>query len=122
MVRDDPPPDDRPPPPRGFSPLYEKSLPYNACPELAAWSPQLDLLAVVAESNNVLLYRMNGERVWGVTVRKEAGSDDCVKKLRWRPDGSRASRPASSMRISDTLVQARYWHWAAAMGRRGCTT
>ncbi|PWW79833.1 hypothetical protein C7212DRAFT_273504 [Tuber magnatum] len=73
---------------RGFRIHYRKILPIAARPGLAAWSPQLDLIAIVTSNENILLYRMNGQRVWGVAHRKEKlASDVRVEKLQWRPDG-----------------------------------
>lgn len=73
---------------RGFRILYRKALPVPARPGLAAWSPQLDLIAIVTSNENILLYRMNGQRVWGVAHRKDKmASDVRVERMQWRPDG-----------------------------------
>jgi Anaphase-promoting complex subunit 4 WD40 domain len=73
---------------QGFRILYQKTLPVPARPGLAAWSPQLDLIAIVTANENILLYRMNGQRVWAVAHRKERGASDVrVEQLQWRPDG-----------------------------------
>jgi len=75
-------------PPQGFQIQFEKTLPNPARPGLAAWSPKHDLLCFVSTNENVLLYRMNGQRVWGVAQRKEnAGQEGQVESLQWRPDG-----------------------------------
>ncbi|KAI5801561.1 anaphase-promoting complex, cyclosome, subunit 4-domain-containing protein [Peziza echinospora] len=71
--------------PPGFQIQTEKTLPYPARPGLAAWSPQHDLLCFVTTNDNVLLYRMNGQRVWGLAQRKD--KEGRVETLRWRPDG-----------------------------------
>jgi anaphase-promoting complex subunit 4 len=71
--------------PRGFRVHIQKTLPFSARDGLAAWSPKLDLIAVVTENEHVLLYRMNGQRVWGFAHKAE--SDARVEKLNWRPDG-----------------------------------
>lgn len=55
---------------QGFQIQLEKTLPNAARPGLAAWSPKLDLLCFVTSNENVLLYRMNGQRVWGIAQRK----------------------------------------------------
>lgn len=74
--------------PQGFQIQFEKTLPNPARPELAAWSPKHDLLCFVTTNENVLLYRMNGQRVWGIAQRKEkAGHEGRVERLQWRPDG-----------------------------------
>lgn len=72
-------------PPQGFRVLYRKQLPYLAREGLAAWSPQLDLFAVVTAGDNLLLYRINGQRVWG--VGHKFGPGVTVERMRWRPDG-----------------------------------
>ena len=71
--------------PQGFRVLYRKQLPYSAREGLAAWSPQLDLFAVVTAGDNLLLYRINGQRVWG--VGHKFGPAVTVERMRWRPDG-----------------------------------
>lgn len=72
----------------GFTILYQKALPFPARHGLAAWSPQLDLIALVTSNENVLLYRMNGQRVWGFAHRRDKlGPDTRVERLQWRPDG-----------------------------------
>lgn len=75
-------------PTRGFPILYQKTLPFPARHGLAAWSPQLDLIALVTSNENVLLYRMNGQRVWGFAHRRDRmGIETRVERLQWRPDG-----------------------------------
>ncbi|KAA8900335.1 anaphase-promoting complex, cyclosome, subunit 4-domain-containing protein [Sphaerosporella brunnea] len=71
--------------PAGFRILYQKTLPFAACRGIGAWSPQLDLIAHVTQNDNVLLYRMNGQRVWGIAHK--TGDDIKVQTLQWRPDG-----------------------------------
>ncbi|KAH8153432.1 uncharacterized protein LAJ45_02244 [Morchella importuna] len=78
--------------PTGFLALYQKALPFPARPGLAAWSPTLDLIALVTTNENVLLYRMNGQRVWGFAHRRDrnvgpGGGETRIERLRWRPDG-----------------------------------
>ena len=75
--------------PQGFQIQLEKTLPNAARPGLAAWSPKLDLLCFVTSNENVLLYRMNGQRVWGIAQRKDkSGHEGTVERLQWRPDGT----------------------------------
>lgn len=74
---------------QGFQIQFEKNLPNPARPGLAAWSPKHDLLCFVTTNENVLLYRMNGQRVWGIAQRKEKpGHEGKVERLQWRPDGT----------------------------------
>lgn len=78
--------------PTGFLALYQKALPFPARPGLAAWGPTLDLIALVTTNENVLLYRMNGQRVWGFAHRRDrnagAAAETRIERLQWRPDGS----------------------------------
>lgn len=65
-----------------------KSLSNPARPGLAQWDPMFDLLAVVTSNDNVLLYRMNGQRVWGQAQRKEESEPDLhLEALQWKPNG-----------------------------------
>lgn len=74
--------------PQGFQIQFEKTLPNPSRPGLAAWSPKHDLLCFVTTNENVLLYRMNGQRVWGVAQRKDkSGQEGKIERLQWRPDG-----------------------------------
>lgn len=75
-------------PSRGFRMLYRKVFPHPARPNLTAWSPRLDLFATVMDNGNVMLFRMNGQRVWSIAKKH----DTTVEQLQWRPDG-RARRP-----------------------------
>ena len=79
-----------PPPhlPQGFQIQFEKMLPSPARPGLAVRSPKHDLLCFVTTADNVLLYRMNGQRVWGIAPRRERAGVTRVGTVRWRPDGA----------------------------------
>ncbi|KAF8535008.1 anaphase-promoting complex, cyclosome, subunit 4-domain-containing protein [Trichophaea hybrida] len=78
-------PGSAPAPGRGFRPLHQGIFPVPVREGLAAWSPLLDLIAIATTGENVYLYRMNGQRVWGVTHK--LGNKVTVEELRWRPDG-----------------------------------
>jgi len=104
--------------PRGFRVHIQKTLPFSARDGLAAWSPKLDLIAVVTENEHVLLYRMNGQRVWGFAHKAE--SDARVEKLNWRPDGELLVLVDAENAEANRL-QERCWRWGMLTARRGYT-
>ena len=105
--------------PRGFRVHIQKTLPFSARDGLAAWSPKLDLIAVVTENEHVLLYRMNGQRVWGFAHKVE--SDARVEKLNWRPDGGLSEVPGNTENAKANRLQVRCWRWGMLTARRGYT-
>jgi anaphase-promoting complex subunit 4 len=48
----------------------------------------MDLLALATEEEQVLVYRLNGQRVFSVAHR---GSGRKICQLEWKPDGMRAA-------------------------------
>jgi len=67
-----------------FQVLSEKVLPQPADPTLLAYCPSMDLVALVTTDQQVLIYRSNGQRVYGAT--QKAGSLH-VESIRWKPNG-----------------------------------
>ena len=67
-----------------FTLLGEKILPWRVKPDLLAYCPTMDLLALVAKEERVHIYRLNGQRV--LTAGKKEPSLE-VDKLHWKPDG-----------------------------------
>ena len=53
-------------------------------PEYCSWSPKLDLLCFVTIKNFVIVYRLNGQRVW---MSLPGGPKNKINDLKWRPDG-----------------------------------
>lgn len=47
----------------------------------------MDLLAFVSDSNEIVLNRLSGQRVWLVSAHLCSTSDYEVTALTWRPDG-----------------------------------
>ncbi|CAM6129711.1 unnamed protein product [Calypogeia fissa] len=62
-----------------FSLLLDKSLP--SLVEIAAWNPGKDLLAMVTKDHQLVVHRLNWQRLWAVTP------DLKVTAICWRPDG-----------------------------------
>ena len=73
--------DDEPP---MLNMLAEKILPRLLSPEHVAYCPTMDLLAVSNIDEQIQVFRLNGQRVFGVANKKP----DCkISGLKWKPDG-----------------------------------
>jgi anaphase-promoting complex subunit 4 len=65
--------------------LSEKALHQPADPDLITYCPSMDLVALVTTDQQVFIYRLNGQRVYGAT--QKAGKLR-VERIRWKPNGS----------------------------------
>ncbi len=65
--------------------IGEKVLHQTADPGLLAYSPSMELLALGSTDHQVLIYRLNGQRVYGATQK---GSKLHVNKIGWKPNGT----------------------------------
>jgi anaphase-promoting complex subunit 4 len=65
--------------------LGEKGLHQAANPRLLAYCPSMDLLALGSADQQVLIYRLNGQRVYGATQK---GSALKVERISWKPNGA----------------------------------
>lgn len=64
--------------------LAEKILPRLLSPEHVAYCPTMDLLALSNIDDQIQVFRLNGQRVFGIANKKP----DCkISGLRWKPDG-----------------------------------
>ena len=64
--------------------LTEKVLPQAIKPGLVAYCPTMDLLALVTVDEHMHVFRLNGQRVFGVSGKK----DECrIIQLQWKPNG-----------------------------------
>lgn len=70
-----------------FELLGEKTLPQTADARLLSYCPSMDLVAVGSTDQQVLIYRLNGQRVYGAT--QKAGTLQ-VESIRWKPNGKLA--------------------------------
>ncbi|OBT77980.1 hypothetical protein VF21_04329 [Pseudogymnoascus sp. 05NY08] len=66
--------------------IAEKALHSPANPDLLAYSPSMELLAVGGADHNVLIYRLNGQRVFSAS-QKVKGVVLELQKLVWKPNG-----------------------------------
>lgn len=67
--------------------LAEKSLQLAINPQNLAYNPTMDLIALSTVDEKVHVYRLNGQKVFGVTSKQQAVKVNCIK---WRPNGKRA--------------------------------
>lgn len=76
--------------------LSEKALHQTADPRLIAYCPSMDLLALGCTDQQVLIYRLNGQRVYGASQK---GSTLRVESISWKPNGILA--PQSTIGVED---------------------
>ena len=69
--------------------LSEKALHQTADPHLIAYCPSMDLVALGSTDQQVLIYRLNGQRVYGAT--QKAGTLR-VENIHWKPNGLLTAR------------------------------
>lgn len=67
--------------------LSEKTLPHAA--HLMRYCPSMDLIALTSTDQQVLIYRLNGQRVYGAT--QKAGTLQ-VDNIQWKPNGMQNSK------------------------------
>ena len=64
--------------------LTEKVMPQAIKSNLVAYCPTMDLLALVTVNEQMHVFRLNGQRVFGVSSKK----DKCkIIQLQWKPNG-----------------------------------
>lgn len=70
-----------------FSTLSEKLTATPIKRDLLAWCPTMDLVVFIADSDEMILSRLSGQRVWTTTaiLPKDRQASPC--SLAWRPDG-----------------------------------
>ena len=64
--------------------LEEKVLPQAIKNDLVAYCPSMDLIAVATVDEQVHIFRINGQKVFGVPTKKPRCQ---VKHLQWKPNG-----------------------------------
>lgn len=73
--------------------LLSKRLTEPCRPEITSCCPSMDLIATVTQRNTIDVWRLNGQRVFGLT--RDDDEDYTVNGLAWKSDG---------MHRSDTCV------------------
>jgi anaphase-promoting complex subunit 4 len=64
--------------------LAEKTVHQLVHPDLLAYCPTMDLIALVTKEEQVFVYRLNGQRILGAGQK---GAAIQVEKVRWKPTG-----------------------------------
>ncbi len=64
--------------------LGEKVVHQHVNPQLLAYCPSMDLIAIGTREEQVFVYRLNGQRVLGASQKDTKLR---VQKLKWKPNG-----------------------------------
>ena len=78
-------------------PLAEKLVQHAVNPEHLAYCPTMDLIALASIDESIHVYRLNGQKVFGVAKRHPASK---VKQIIWKPNGQ------SNVALACTLFNA----------------
>lgn len=74
-----------------LAPVGEKSLPAKCKPNTLAYCPSMDLIAVATEDEELRVFRLNGQRVFGGSFGGDPYLDDVkngeIRRLAWRGNG-----------------------------------
>lgn len=62
----------------------EKALHQTADPNLITYCPSMDLVALATTDQQVFIYRLNGQRVYGATQKTGKLR---VESIQWKPNG-----------------------------------
>ena len=66
------------------SPLAEKLVQPAVNPRHLAYCPTMDLIALASIDEHIHVYRLNGQKVFGITNKIPAKK---VKHIKWKPNG-----------------------------------
>ena len=90
-------------------PLAEKVVQPAINPAHVAYCPTMDLVALATIDEQVQVYRLNGQKVFGI-LNKQAPAQ--VDQIKWKPNGVTALDPlrtirscADSILLKDNLLQ-----------------
>jgi anaphase-promoting complex subunit 4 len=81
-----------------FQILSEKTLHHAADPNLIKYCPSMDLVALVTTDQQVFIYRLNGQRVYGASQKS---IDLIVESIQWKPNGMISLLTLESVCIAD---------------------
>ena len=65
-------------------PLAEKLVQPAINPKHLAYCPTMDLIALVSIDEHIHVYRLNGQKVFGITNKQSANK---VSQIKWKPNG-----------------------------------
>lgn len=82
-------------------PLAEKVVQPAINPTHVAYCPTMDLVALATTDEQVQVYRLNGQKVFGIVNKQNSGQID---QLKWKPNGIAALNPLPTIRFSADSV------------------
>lgn len=65
-------------------PLAEKLVQPAVNPRHLAYCPTMDLIALASIDEHIHVYRLNGQRVFGIANKQSANK---VNQIKWKPNG-----------------------------------
>ena len=73
-------------------PVGDKSLPAKCKPELLTYCPTMDLIALVTEDDELRVFRLNGQKVFGGSFKGDPYLDEDeghgeIRGVRWKGSG-----------------------------------
>ena len=82
-------------------PLAEKVVQPAINPTHVAYCPTMDLVALATIDEQVQIYRLNGQKVFGIVNKQTSGQID---QLKWKPNGISALNPLPTIRFGANSV------------------
>jgi anaphase-promoting complex subunit 4 len=70
--------------------LGEKTVHQKVNPRLVAYNPSMELLALGSIDQQVVIYRLNGQRIYGSSPKT---GNSRVDGFCWKPNGTQVSSP-----------------------------
>lgn len=67
-------------------PLAEKLVQPAVNPRHLAYCPTIDLIALASIDEHIHVYRLNGQKVFGITNKQSVNK---VNQIKWKPNGQR---------------------------------
>lgn len=64
--------------------LAEKVVQPAMNPDHLAYCPTMDLIAIATVDEHISVYRLNGQKVFGISSKSDMGK---IKSIRWKPNG-----------------------------------
>lgn len=92
-----------------LSPIAEKSLPAKCKPGSLTYCPTMDLIALVTDDDELCVFRLNGQRVFGGSFKGDPylGEDEAdgeIRGLAWKNNGNLSFLPSSFLHFPNKRV------------------
>jgi anaphase-promoting complex subunit 4 len=90
-----------------LTPVGDKSLPAKCKADMLTYCPTMDLIALVTEDDELCVFRLNGQKVFGGSFKGDPYLDDDdgggeILGLRWKDNGT--LRPVLPYHNANTFV------------------